>query len=76
MQFQVGGIDVTPAVLGSGFVFYKNLRLLPSSTQQVDVTLTTAKRTRGQQANPPPRVKLMLLAHSGSKALAELNIGR
>ncbi len=76
MQFQVGGIDVTPAVLGSGFVFYKKLRLLPSSAQQIDVTLTTAERTRGQRANPPPRVKLTLLAHTGSRALAELSIGR
>jgi len=75
MQFLVGGVDVTPSVLGSGYVFYKNLRLLPSSTQQMEVILTTPQGTAAQRANPAPRVKLLLLPHSGSKALAELNIG-
>ena len=75
MQFQVGSIDVTPAVLGKGFVFHKNLRLLPSSAQRVDVTLTTSQRVPTQGPSPAPRVKLMLLAHSGSKAAAVLNIG-
>ena len=75
MQFLVGGVDVTPEVLGSGYVFYKILRLLPSSMQKVEVILTTPQGTPTQRANPAPRMKLLLLPHSGSKALAELNIG-
>ena len=76
IRFEINGEDVTSAVLGNGYVFYKKLRLQPTSDQQVDVYLKTpsAGRTR-RRSDPVPTVKIMLLPHSGSAPLATLAVG-
>ncbi len=71
VKFSVGGVDVTPAVLGAGYLFYQAQRLNPQTSQQIVVTLTR-KKARGPA--PPLHLILQVLPHTGSAPSAHLQI--
>ena len=70
VTFKLAGTDITSSVTNGGYLFYKTKRIMPNTTNTVDMYLTRTAATGAANLN----VALSLLPHRGSAAVDAFNI--
>jgi len=70
VTFKLAGTDITSSVTNGGYLFYKTKRIMPNTTNTVDMYLTRTAASGAASFN----VALSLLPHRGSAAVDALNI--